>query len=214
MNTRHYNQLYTLLPLAAVLLCCSGCFGSRTAENSMSDQEMVQKLQQEVAALRAKLYTRGRGAYLPGPSIQIDGRGSSTTLETLHEMDLTLQETKETLQERNRHIKAQGTQIKELQEANAVQQREKIILEKEKTSKKIAQHALQAAQAKITELEKQLGSSEHKRLDIEKTFAEFATEFLKLRAMDTKQFSDLQRRLRQRLKRFVEEPQEFADANP
>lgn len=196
------------MPLIGALLL-SACGGERADPDHPRDLntqiERVAELESRLDRLDERLqhHRSGRGAYRDGPTLAIDRRRRTTILDTLHQLETELQDARELLEQRLTHIRVQQGELENAQETSRGLRERITLLRRYEQSASIAQDALKQAQLDIDRLDQELRSSEQQRLEIERIFAEFAAEFLKLKAFDTNKFDDLQQRLRERLRRLL-----------
>lgn len=202
-----------LIPLAGLALILAGCGGKRanptTAPESNTDavteqtrrlDEIERRLERLSGSLGGE--QTGRGAYRGGPTLAIDRQGRSTMLEELHQLELQLADARIALEKRLAELEGQRN---DLARATDEIERQSFTIEELKLYEnrtRIARDALKAANERIGAIEAELQGSEHRRLEIERVFAEFAASFLKLRALDTEKINELQRELRSRIEQY------------
>lgn len=193
-----------LAPLASLLLILSASCSRAwqpspegTSADLMRHEARLERLEQRLAALGGAIREQGRGVYASGPTLHVAGSAGGSLLQHLHELQQDIAALRgELAQSRGNvgvlegHLRAARQEIVQLEDQLA-------ILQGYRDTVRIAQDEVRAQTLELAQAKDSYAASEHRRLVLERHFADFMHRFLRMNSLDTQQFLDLQVSMRE-----------------
>ena len=187
-NTEHSSNQQTQQQVHPLL--------NQTQSLISEQSRRVTDLEDKLDQLLMRLQPQGRGAYRNGSGFSMDNVGRISLLQRLHELRDQLTEARAHLQTHQAQLDGKTQELDAARKDIHNLKGELGVMAVHKEGKVIAQQEAAARKARIKDLQTLLHASELQRLRIEKAHYEFVSSFLTLKPLQTQEFLELQRKVR------------------
>ncbi len=193
MNHGGWPELF--IPIL-VLAACAPTDRPAPDAPTESGGTALARLADRIEELETRLAVRGRGAYRHGSTLAVGEDHDDTPLQRLHRLQIGLDGSRSRLDKLRTDLEGTRQKLAAARNENLEMKDTLALLDRAESKMHSAIQEAEVHRERLGTIEQQLTASELRRLRAEHAYLSLAEELIGMRLDETRQFIDLQRRLR------------------